>query len=39
MQECLGLAQEAKGAGIRDIVSKSAGAEKLLTSLKALIAA
>ena len=39
MQECVGLSQEAKAAGIRDVVSKSAGAEKLLTSLRALIAA
>ena len=39
MQECAGLSAEAKAAGIRDVVSKSAGADKLLNSLKALLAA
>ncbi len=39
MQECVSLSREAKAAGIRDVVSKSEGAEKLLSSLKALLAA
>jgi len=36
MQSCEGLLPEATAAGIKDVVSKSAGAGALLASLKAL---
>jgi DNA-binding NarL/FixJ family response regulator len=36
MQSCEGLLPEANAAGIKDVISKSAGAGALLASLKAL---
>lgn len=39
MHECVGLSHEAKAAGIRGVLSKTAGAEELCTTLKTLLAA
>jgi two-component system response regulator YesN len=39
MQECAGISRDAKAAGVRDVVSKSGGAEKLLSSMKSLLPA
>ncbi|MGA9528171.1 MAG: response regulator transcription factor [Terriglobales bacterium] len=37
MHDCRGLAREMKAAGIKDVLSKAEGPDKLLTSLKTLM--
>jgi DNA-binding NarL/FixJ family response regulator len=39
MQECMEISRDAKAAGVREVVSKSGGAEQLLISMKTLLPA